>query len=314
MPPIVISTWRFGLAANQPAWDVLKSGGSALDAVIQGVEVVERDPRVRSVGYGGYPNAAGEVEVDAAVVDGRTLGYGAVAGLKRIATPTAVARRVMEKTDHVFLVGEGALQFARAQGFEECEMLTAHGRKAWEAWKRATKGTKGTKGVQLAHGRKAWKRGRAEAPADVHDTIGMIALDQRGDLAAACTTSGAAFKLPGRVGDSPLIGSGLYADNDAGAAVATGRGEEIVRTCGSYAIVEHMRQGKSAQRACEAVVQQLVARVPAAQPHQMAYIALDKRGNWGAAAARSGFFAAVTNNAENHLCESRYFFDRGGIV
>lgn len=270
----------------------MKSGGSALDAVIQGVEVVERDPRVRSVGYGGYPNAAGEVEVDAAVVDGRTLGYGAVAGLKRIATPTAVARRVMEKTDHVFLVGEGALQFARTQGFEECEMLTAHGRKAWEAW----------------------NRGQAEAPADVHDTIGMIALDQRGNLAAACTTSGAAFKLPGRVGDSPLIGSGLYADNDAGAATATGRGEEIVRTCGSYAIVEHMRQGKSPQQACEAVVQHLVARVPKARLHQMAYIALDQRGNWGAAAARSGFFAAVTNNAENHLCESRYFLERGGIV
>lgn len=292
MPPIVISTWRFGLAANQPAWDVLKSGGSALDAVVRGVEVVERDPRVRSVGYGGYPNAAGEVEVDAAVVDGRTLGYGAVAGLKHIATPTAVARRVMEKTDHVFLVGEGALQFARTQGFEECEMLTAHGRKAWEAW----------------------KRGQAESPADGHDTIGMIALDQRGNLAAACTTSGAAFKLPGRVGDSPLIGSGLYADNDAGAATATGRGEEIVRTCGSYAIVEHMRRGKSPQQACEAVVQQLVARVPAAHPHQMAYIALDERGNWGSAAARSGFFAAVTNNAENHLCESRYFLERGGIV
>ena len=270
----------------------MKQGGSALDAVIQGVEVAERDPAVKSVGYGGYPNAEGEVEVDAAVVDGRSLGYGAVAGLKNIATPTAVARRVMEKTDHVFLVGEGALQFARTQGFQACEMLTEDGRKAWEAW----------------------KNGQTDAPADVHDTIGMIALDQRGNLAAACTTSGAAFKLPGRVGDSPLIGSGLYADNDAGAATATGRGEEIARTCGSYAIVEHMRQGKSPQAACEAVVQHLVARVPKAQPHQMAYIALDKRGNWGAVATRSGFLAAVTSNAENHLCESRYFIDRGGIV
>ena len=292
MSAIVVSTWRFGLVANQPAWEILKRGGSALDAVVRGVEVAERDPNVRSVGYGGYPNAEGEVEVDAAVVDGRTLGYGAVAGLKRIATPTAVARRVMEKTDHVFLVGDGALQFARAQGFEACEMLTENGRKAWEAW----------------------KNGQRDAPADAHDTIGMIALDQRGDLAAACTTSGAAFKLPGRVGDSPLIGSGLYADNEAGAAVATGRGEEIARTCGAHAIVEHMRQGKSPQAACEAVVRHLVARVPTARPYQMAYIAIDKRGNWGAAAARSGFLAAVTSNAENQLCESRYTIVRDGVI
>ena len=254
MSHIVVSTWRFGLASNQPAWEILKSGGSALDAVVRGVEVAERDPAVKSVGFGGYPNAEGEVEVDAAVVDGRTLGYGAVAGLRKIATPTAVARRVMEKTDHIFLVGNGALKFARAQGFEECNMLTEHGREAWEKWKREQTGP----------------------PADVHDTIGMIALDQRGNLAAACTTSGAAFKLPGRVGDSPLIGSGLYADNDAGAAAATGRGEEIARTCGSFAVVEYMRQGKSPQEACEAVVQHLIVRVPSARPFQMAYIAIDK--------------------------------------
>ena len=291
MSHIVVSTWRFGLASNQPAWEILKSGGSALDAVVRGVEVAERDPAVKSVGFGGYPNAEGEVEVDAAVVDGRTLGYGAVAGLRKIATPTAVARRVMEKTDHVFLVGNGALKFARTQGFEECNMLTEHGREAWEKWKREQTGP----------------------PADVHDTIGMIALDQRGNLAAACTTSGAAFKLPGRVGDSPLIGSGLYADNDAGAAAATGRGEEIARTCGSYAVVEHMRQGKSPQEACEAVVQHLIVRVPSVRPFQMAYIAIDKYGNWGAAATRSGFLSAVTSNAENQLYKSRYFIGNGGV-
>ena len=291
MSHIVVSTWRFGLASNQPAWEILKNGGSALDAVVRGVEVAERDPAIKSVGFGGYPNAEGEVEVDAAVMDGRTLGYGAVAGLRNIATATAVARRVMEKTDHVLLVGNGALKFARAQGFEECLMLTEQGREAWEKWKRE----------------------RTGAPADAHDTIGMIALDQHGDLAAACTTSGAAFKLPGRVGDSPLIGSGLYADNDAGAAAATGRGEEIVRTCGSFAVVEHMRQGKSPQEACEAVVQHLIARVPSARPYQMAYIAIDKYGNWGAAAARSGFLAAVTSNAENQLYKSRYFIGHGGV-
>ncbi len=269
----------------------MKNGGSALDAVVRGVEVAERDPAVKSVGFGGYPNAEGEVEVDAAVVDGRALGYGAVAGLRKIATPTAVARCVMEKTDRVFLVGNGALKFARAQGFEECNMLTEHGRAAWEKWKRE----------------------RTGPPADVHDTIGMIALDQHGNLAAACTTSGAAFKLPGRVGDSPLIGSGLYADNDAGAAAATGRGEEITRTCGSFAVVEYMRHGKSPQEACEAVVQHLIARVPSARPYQMAYIAIDKYGNWGAAAARSGFLSAVTSNAENQLYKSQFFIGNGGV-
>ncbi|MDP6037919.1 MAG: N(4)-(beta-N-acetylglucosaminyl)-L-asparaginase, partial [Candidatus Latescibacteria bacterium] len=251
MNPIVVSTWRFGLSANQPAWEILKNRGTALDAVVQGVEVAERDPDVKSVGYGGYPNAEGEVEVDAAVVDGRTLGYGAVAGLKNIATPTAVARQVMEKTRHVLLVGDGALTFAQAQGFEECNMLTEHSEKAWKEWKIKQTGN----------------------PSDSHDTIGMIALDQNGDIAAACTTSGVAFKLPGRVGDSPLIGSGLYADNEIGAAAATGLGEEIARTCGSYAIIEHMRHGKSPQEACEAVAQHLIARVPTSQEHQMAYIA-----------------------------------------
>ena len=290
MSPIVVSTWRFGLASNQSAWEILRNGGAALDAVVRGVEVAERDPAVKSVGLGGYPNAEGEVEVDAAVMDGLTLGYGAVAGLRKIATATAVARCVMEKTDHVLLVGNGALKFARAQGFEECNMLTKHGREAWEKWKREQTGP----------------------PADVHDTIGMVGLDQHGNLAAACTTSGAAFKLPGRVGDSPLIGSGLYADNDAGAAAATGLGEEIVRTCGSFAVVEHMRQGKSPQVACEAVVQHLIARVPSARPYQMAYIAIDKYGNWGAAAARLGFLSAVTSNAKNHLYKSRYFIRNGG--
>jgi len=285
--PIVVSTWRFGLPANQPAGRILQSGGSALDAVVRGVEVAERNPDVKSVGYGGYPNAAGEVECDAAVVDGCTLAYGAVAGLKNIPNATAVARCVMEKTDFVLLVGDGALQFARKQNFEECNMLTDHGKSAWEKWKTEQTG----------------------GPLDIHDTIGMIALDQHGDIAAACTTSGAAFKLPGRVGDSPLIGSGLYADNDTGAAAATGRGEEIVRNCGSYAIVEHMRQGKSPQEACEAVVQHLIARVPTSRAYQMAYIAIDKYGNWGAASARLGFLAAMTNSTENQLHKARHFID-----
>jgi len=285
MIPLVVSTWRFGLTANQPAWEILQSAGSALDAVVAGVEVAERDPEVKSVGYGGYPNAEGIVEVDGAVMDGRTLGYGAVAGLQQIATPTAVARQVMEKTKHVMLIGDGAQQFALAQGFTICEMLTKYSRKAWEEWKAGQKGQ----------------------PTDAHDTIGMIACDQHGDIAAACTTSGVAFKLPGRVGDSPLIGSGLYADNEVGAAAATGQGEEIARTCGSYAIVEKMRHGMTPQEACEAVVQHLIARVPTSRPFQMAYIAIDKHGQFGGAAARNNFLFAVTNPQQNQLHDGTHF-------
>lgn len=285
MTPIVVSTWRFGQKANQPAWEILQSGGTALDAVVAGVAVAEKDPEVKSVGYGGYPNANGEVEVDAAIINGRTLGYGAVTGLKHIATPTAVARLVMEKTAHVMLTGEGALQFARQQGFQECEMLTDSAREAWEKW----------------------KSGQTGQPTDAHDTIGMLAIDKHGDIAAACTTSGVAFKLPGRVGDSPLIGCGLYADNDVGAAAATGQGEEIARTCGSFAIVEHMRQGKSPQEACEAVVQHLIHRVPTSQKFQMAYIAIDKHGNYGGAAARDSFPFAVTTETENSLHQGKFF-------
>lgn len=287
MIPIVVSTWSFGQKANQPAWEILQSGGTALDAVVKGVAVAELDPEVKSVGYGGYPNAECEVEVDAAIINGRTLGYGAVTGLKNIATPTAVARLVMEKTAHVMLTGQGALNFARQHGFKEQNMLTDTAKEAWQKW----------------------KDGQAGAPTDAHDTIGMIAVDKHGNIAAACTTSGVAFKLPGRVGDSPLIGSGLYADNEVGAAAATGQGEEIARTCGSYAIVEHMRQGKSPQEACEAVVQHLIKRVPTSQKFQMAYIAIDKHGNYGGAAARDSFPFAVTTTKENSLHQGKYFIE-----
>ena len=285
---IVLSTWKFGHEANQKAWAVLQAGCSAMDAVVEGVAVAERDPEVRSVGYGGHPNAEGFVQVDGAVMDGRNLGYGAVASLERIATPAAVARRVMEETEHVLLVGEGALRFARDQGFTEQDMLTAETQAEWEAW---------------------LKRGGDSdiLPADSHDTIGSVALDSNGDIAAACTTSGIAYKLPGRVGDSPLIGCGLYADNEVGAAAATGRGEEIARTCGSFAIVNFMRQGQSPQEACESVVKHLIERVPTSQRHQMAYIAIDKHGNYGAAAARSPFPFAVTSESQNGLESGRTF-------
>ena len=279
MSEIVVSTWAFGERANVPGWEILKTAGSALDAVVAGVSVAEKDPEVKSVGYGGYPNADGEVEVDAAVMDGRNLGYGSVVALKNIDVPTAVARDVMEKTDHVMLAGEGALAFGRSQGYSEREMLTDGSRKAWEEW----------------------KAGRSGRPTDSHDTIGLVALDQSGDIVAACTTSGLGFKMKGRVGDSPLIGSGLYADNEVGAAAATGRGEEIARVCGSFLIVEFMRQCKTPQEACEESVTRLLDRVPDSRVHQMAFIALNRDGQFGAAAARDPFPYAAANANGNRL-------------
>ena len=277
---IVASTWSHGVQANEKAWSVLKSDGSAMDAAIAGVTVTELDPSVRSVGYGGHPNSDGVVSVDAAVMDGRNLGYGAVAGLEGIAEATQVARRVMEATDHVMLVGEGARTFALDQGFESRDMLTSDAADAYREWK-----SRGEDHDRL--------------PSDSHDTIGSVAMDGNGDLAAVCTTSGIAYKLPGRVGDSPMIGSGLYADNEVGAAVATGRGEEIARTCGSFAIVSLMREGKTPQEACEHVVRHLVARVPQSKRHQMAYLAIDRHGNVGGAAARPEFPYAVTTETIN---------------
>jgi len=285
--PTVVSTWRFGLAANAAAWQILQSGGRSLDAVVAGVAVAESDPDVKSVGYGGYPNADGVMEVDAAVMDGRTLGYGAVAGLRSIEHPAAVARCVMEQSPHVLLVGAGANDFARSHGFVEKELLTDRAREAWQAW----------------------KAGRTAKPTDAHDTIGMLALNAAGDLAAACTTSGQAFTLAGRVGDSPLIGSGLYADNDVGAAAATGQGEEIVRICGCFLIVELMRAGHTPQVACEAAVQRLSDRVPTSRPFQMAFIALGRDGACGSAAARQGFPYAVTNRRENGLRDAPFFVE-----
>ena len=203
--PIVVSTWEHGMPANAAAWQVLSQGGNALDAVEQGARVPEADPAVRTVGLGGYPDASGEVTLDACIMD-HQLNCGSVAGLKRIKHPISVARAVMEKTPHVMLVGEGALAFAKAQGFVEENLLTEQSKQDWLLWR---------------------EQGKAKSQINLenHDTIGMLALDSHGHLAGACTTSGAAYKLPGRVGDSPLIGAGLYVDQDVGAATATGLGE-----------------------------------------------------------------------------------------
>ncbi|MFN0059995.1 MAG: N(4)-(beta-N-acetylglucosaminyl)-L-asparaginase [Planctomycetota bacterium] len=275
--PVVIATWSHGLMASQVAMSILQVSSRALDAVEAGTTVVEDDPKVDSVGYGGLPNADGIVELDAAIMDGATLGCGSVAALTGIKNPIRVARRVMEQTRHVMLVGAGAKQFALAQSFKDEDLLTPESRKRWEEWKAKPPGAR----HQLSG----------------HDTVSVLALDRGGSLAAACSTSGLAFKMPGRVGDSPLVGAGLYCDNEAGAAAATGVGEEILRVCGSYQIVELMRQGIEPNEAVKRVIERIL-KVASAKGKQVAFIALRPDGAVGSGSTTPGFQAAIAREGK----------------
>ncbi len=284
--PIVLSTWSHGMAANEAAWKVLSNNGHALDAVEQGVRVSESDPTVSSVGYGGFPDRDGRVTLDACIMDegGRA---GSVACLEWIKNPISVARKVMEKTPHLMLVGEGALRFALEQGFTKEDLLTAEARSAWEAWKKES-------GY------------RPPVNRDNHDTIGMLARDAAGNLCGACTTSGLAWKMHGRVGDSPIIGAGLFVDNEVGAACATGKGEAVIRIAGSAIIVELMRAGKSPQQACEIAVQRIVAKQPDYADFQVGFLAMNRQGDVGAYALHDGFqFAHYVDNS-NTLKNASY--------
>ena len=283
--PVVISTWDFGIKANAEAWKVLGSGGHAIDAIEKGVRLVEDDPNERSVGYGGRPDRDGRVTLDACIMD-QNAGIGSVAALEHIKNPISVARAVMEKTPHVMLVGEGALQFAVEQGFEKMNLLTETSKKEWQQWlKTATYQPK----VNIEN----------------HDTIGMIALDREGNLSGGCTTSGMAYKMHGRVGDSPIIGAGLFVDNSVGAATATGHGEEVIRTVGSFLVVELMRQGHSPQTACkmavERIYQNFVNQKRSLKDTQIGFIALNKQGETGAYSLQNGFTYACHTTKDNQL-------------
>lgn len=266
--PVVICTWDFHRASGR-AWEVLQQGRPALDAVEAGVMVEEADPGNQTVGLGGRPDRDGHVTLDACIMDARG-NCGAVMGLEGYVHAVSVARKVMEETPHVILVGEGAAQFAREQGFERRELLTEASRDAWLEWKK-------TSDYQPV------------INIENHDTIGMLALDGEGQLAGACTTSGLAYKMRGRVGDSPVIGAGLYVDPEVGAATATGLGEEVVRTVGSFLIVELMRQGKSPQEACEEGVRRILSRKKGDPDFQIGFIALNTRGETGGYCIHPGF-------------------------
>lgn len=294
--PIVISTWDFGLAANAAAWDILKSGGRALDAVENGVRVPEADPDNQSVGLGGFPDREGIVTLDACIMD-EFGNCGSVAALQNIVHPISVARRVMEKTPHVMLAGEGALKFALEQGFKEENLLTRKSERAWQQWLR-----KSEYKPEINIENKSFRPDKLPGNKYNHDTIGMLALDAKGNLSGACTTSGMAFKMHGRIGDSPIIGAGLYVDNEIGGATSTGVGEEVIRNVGSFLVVELMRQGYPPEEACKEAVMRIIKKKPEiAKKIQVGFLALNRQGQYGAYAIQKGFSFAVCDKLDQSL-------------
>lgn len=287
--PVAISTWEFGLKANAEAFPHLLAGGTALDAVEKGVKVVEADPEEQSVGFGGRPDREGIVTLDACIMD--HLGnIGSVGALEGIKHPVSVARAVMDKTPHVMLVGKGAKDFAFQNGFKIENLLTEKSEIEWREWLKTSKY-------------------KPIVNIENHDTIGMLALDKEGNLAGACTTSGMAFKMHGRLGDSPIIGAGLYVDNEIGAATATGHGEEVIRAAGSHLVVELMRQGNSPQIACEKAIDRIMSflskRNQDISDIQVGFIALNKKGEYGAYCLQTGFNFAVYNEKGNNLIDAK---------
>lgn len=273
--PVVISTWFHGIMANNKAWEILSKNGTALDAVEKGVMEVENDPKSMSVGYGGRPDREGRVTLDACIMN-ENSDCGAVAFLQDIKNPIAVARKVMEETPHVMLVGQGAKQFALEQGFKEENLLLAPAEKEWKKWLQDS-------------------QYKPVINVENHDTIGMLALDSQGNMSGSCTTSGAAYKMHGRVGDSPIIGAGLFVDNEIGAACATGLGEAVIRTCGSHLVVELMRQGYEPEKACKEAVNRIISKHSDMTNLQVGFLALRKDGKHAGYSVYKGFNYALTN-------------------
>lgn len=310
--PIILATWSFGRLATAAGWPHL---ASSLNAVEQGCRACEADPEVMTVGYGGYPDLSGQVSLDASIMRGPSE-CGSVCYVRRFIHPVSIARLVMERTPHVLLAGEGAERFAAQCGMRPTELLTDTGRKAWEGWRRDHP----EPDVRLCAGgvppanieevrRPSPTGGQAtsatpDLPAnEFHDTVGVLALDATGQLAGACSTSGLPYKLPGRVGDSPIIGHGLYVDQSAGAAVATGTGELVMGLCGSFLAVELMRRGASPAEAALEVLRRVTAEYDLHENHQVGLITLTPAGEWSAASLRPGFKVAVRTQERDELIE-----------
>jgi N4-(beta-N-acetylglucosaminyl)-L-asparaginase len=283
--PFIIATWK-NMDATEAGWKAMTAGGTALDAVEAGARVPEADPNNTSVGYGGLPDRDGFVTLDACIMDYKGAA-GSVCYLQHIMHPVSVARKVMEKTPHVMLSGDGALQFALQQGFVKQNLLTEKSKSAWEDWKKESKY-------------------QPVVNVERHDTIGLLAVDQSGNIAGACTTSGLAYKMHGRVGDSPVIGAGMYVDNEVGGACATGVGELVMKTLGSFLIVEQMKLGKTPQQACMEAVRRITARYDY-KNSQVAFLAVNKQGEVGAYAIRKGFIYTLYNPSGNKMVDSDSF-------
>jgi N4-(beta-N-acetylglucosaminyl)-L-asparaginase len=283
--PLIVSTWPFGQAANEAAMKVLVAGGTSLDAVEQGIRVTESSGN-SSVGLSGGPNAAGVVQLDACIMDGPGHRAGSVAGVEGIRHPISIARRVMEKTPHVMLVGEGARMFAIEQGLEAIDIDTSE---KYDIWKKNRAAEKDREAAD------------AEKKHPNHDTIALLVLGPDGNLAGGCSTSGWSGKLPGRVGDSPILGGGLYVDNEVGAAGATGLGENVMRYCGTFLVVELMRQGMAPEEACLEALRRMARQDPLGTALQVSFIALDKQGRYGSATAGQGFSYAVTTKGGSKI-------------
>ncbi|MFN5648715.1 MAG: N(4)-(beta-N-acetylglucosaminyl)-L-asparaginase, partial [Sphingobacteriales bacterium] len=271
--PVIISTWDFGKKANNVSWTTLQQGGSALDAVEKGINLIEEDPDNLTVGIGGLPDREGHVTLDACIMD-QDSRCGSVMGVEHIVNVISLARRVMEKTPHVILVGDGALQFALDQGFPKTNLLTPKSEALWKEWLKTSNYQ-----PRMNIENELYKKDPMPGGKDNHDTIGLIAMDAEGNIAGGCSTSGMAYKMRGRVGDSPVIGAGLFVDNEIGAATSTGVGEEVIRCVGSHLVVELMRHGYTPENACKEAVMRIVKKSPAKSKEiQVGFLAINKKG------------------------------------
>lgn len=316
--PIILSTWSFGKKANAAGWPVLAAGGGAIDAVEAACRVVERDPMVDSVGFGGLPDRSGRVSLDGCVMLSPSQ-CGSVCFVRKFMHPVSIARRVMEKTPHVMLAGEGAEAFALAEGFEVEELLSPGARQAYEekmVQLREDPSMEYRRVIGPANREEARQGDKRDAlpcptsqpsshlPEPPHDTVGVLAIDSSGKMAGACSTSGLPLKLPGRVGDSPIIGHGLYVHPKFGGAVATGNGELVMGTCGSFLAVELMRQGATPTAALHECMQRYIESFDLNEAHQIGMIALRPDGSWAHASLRDGYRTAVRSQNTDELIES----------
>lgn len=310
MKPVVISTWKHGVPANERAGQILKQGGNSLDAVEMGVRVAEDDPSVLSVGYGGLPDERGVVTLDAAIMDWKAR-IGSVICVENIRNPISVARLILENIEHTTLAGEGAYSFALKNHFKPESLLTEQSIHKYHEWKNSKSGK--AEEMHTDDFKLPVKKMGINEDGN-HDTIGMVAIDSDGHVSAACTTSGLAWKMHGRVGDSPMIGSGLYVDGEVGGAAATGRGEECIRACGSFLIVEMMRAGATPKEACKIACERvyklnMLSSKKRDHVYQVGFVAVNNAGEHGAFSVREGFQYAVSSGGETKLLDSEYLIN-----